>query len=775
MTGHSLAIRLCLWLVLLVGFTAPTSTTTPGTSALAGSSPTSAAAGTGTVDTSTLHAVWTVHVDPGPPWDDSTSTYELGCDILDRMATVFESHGISMYVAVSWNFNNACQLNSVLPGAVTDLAARGHDIGVHEHQGASLADQFNGLTSLAGFAPVCMDGIGDYDELVSLGFSVGAGPGKDVSTQLSPLSTRSFRGDKDDHYVEDPDALLLGFAGGSFDGQSFEPDETANMTAALLYDLSRMVTGKLHSWTVVTHPDEYVGLSPAQLTAAMDSLDDWLTDDVDPLVASGQLTWTTKRAFEQTYAAWVAEGGTNDDLFPDTLEVRKPGWSAWTTSDTSIVSDEVAGLDVAATGDVWVGAGTISGGGLSLLANDMGDLGDPFDPGDWSLIQSNPGGMLSDKPLFLFSDASDGLWASMATEPAQPGQLGLSRWDGSLWTSYPALSMGYSGGSPGFVWEAAVDQSGWLWVGTGQGVARLIGNSWTFFKPVVVTPQPGTMPLSHRRIYRVAVGPDGRKWFGTLGGGIDVLDDQGTPTQFDDVWNHYDQPELPSGNLRSLTFDADGNVWAGTQRGAAFFDTSLATWTLFDEATSGLSHDQVTAIHVDARGDVWFGTYGLGVSRLRPSTNLWDTYSAAGGELLGSYIFDISEDSSGRMLFTGYHGGGMAVFEQRLSYAAPPSLGQSFELDVRGTAGDGVLLLVSAVTADLQSNAWGTLLVDPTLSLQIPLAPIPVSGKLTVSFPIPNDPALLGPVPIYLQAFTYSSLGPAVGQLTNRQSFVFVN
>jgi len=763
MTGRSLLLRLApllILLILLISFVSPEPITTSGT-----------------VDTDTLYAVWTVHVDPGPPWHLGNG-YEQGCEILDKMASVFESHGIPMYVAVSWNFNDACQDNhplNILPGSITDLAARGHDIGVHEHLGEPFQGQVDGLITLTGTAPVVVDGSVDYDELVALGFTVGAGPGKDVSTQLTSLSTRSFRADKDDTFVEDTSAPLLAFLGGSFDGQSFEPDETDNMTESIEYDLSRMVRGKLHSWTAVTHPDEYVNLiASGQLDAAMASLDQWLSDDIDPLIADGSVTWTTKRDFEQLYTQWVAEGGNNTDLFPETLQVRKPGWSAWTPDDTDIVNDWISGLDVNGSGDIFMGSGAITDGGLSVLANDAGAPGDAFDPADWTLFQAIPFGLLSNKPLFMFSDNSDRLWTSMATEPTLPGQLGMSLWDGLTWTNYPALSMGYGGGNPGFVWEAALDDSGWLWVGTGQGVARLIGNNWSFFVPNNGTPSPGSMPISHKRVYRLAVAPDGRKWFGTLGGGIDVLDDQGTPAQFDDTWDHFDQPELPSGAVRSLGFDADGNTWAGTQRGAAFYDSVLQTWTLVDEDTSGLTHDQVTAIHVDSRGDVWFGTYGHGVSRYRPSTDLWDSYSAANGEMLASYIFDISEDSAGRLLFSGYHGGGVAVFDQQLSYDVPPTLGQNFELTIAGTPGDSVLLLVSAVTADVQSAAWGTLLVDPSVALIISLGSIPVSGELELSFPIPFDPALLGTEPIYMQAFNYSSLGPAVGELTNRQSFVFV-
>ena len=58
-------------------------------------------------NTDTLYGIWQVHVDPGgPPWNTSQVTFERGCFILDEMATVFEAHGLPMFVAVSWNFDS---------------------------------------------------------------------------------------------------------------------------------------------------------------------------------------------------------------------------------------------------------------------------------------------------------------------------------------------------------------------------------------------------------------------------------------------------------------------------------------------------------------------------------------------------------------------------------------------------------------------------------------------------------------------------------------------
>jgi len=595
-------------------------------------------------DTDTLYAIWQVHVDPGPPWNETQDTFNQGCFILNAMADVFESHDIPMYVAVSWNFSDACREwdpDGLVLGSVGNLVSRGHEIGLHQHQGASLQEQYDLLLDLTDTAPVSFDGIGDYDTLENLGFQVGGvGPGKDVSTQLTENGTRSYRPSRENGFEFNPDGALLAIQGGSFEGQSYEPDETENMTIALDYDMARMVPGKLHTWVVATHPDESLGLSDAQVLADMAKIDQWLTTEIDPRIDAGTMTWTTKRDFLRTYKQWEFAGGDHDDIFPDLPGITQPGWSALTTASSGIVSDYIASIDTIPGGDAWFGAGRITGGGLSELTGAV-----------FTTHVSQPGGILSNKPLFLFRDSSGVEWASMATEPTLAGNLGFSAWNGSTWANHPAITLGFPGGSPGFVWEVSEDPSGRIWAGTGAGVARFNGTGWTTFTP-------NNTPLSHERVYRVAVDDVGRKWFGTLGGGIDILDTSApSPT-----WTNIDQPTLPSGTIRAIHFDFGGNAWVGTQRGAAFFDG--VDWTIYNETNSGLVHDHVTAIFVDSDGEVWFGTYGRGVSRYDPASGSWNTYSNVTGELSGRHVLDIDEDANGNILFAMYQGGGVGVFEK---------------------------------------------------------------------------------------------------------------
>lgn len=87
----------------------------------------------------------------------------------------------------------------------------------------------------------------------------------------------------------------------SFDGKNYESDEATDLKIALDDDMGRMVPGRLHSRTVVTHPDEFLGLSNAQVVADMAKIGQWLMQETDPRIASGSIPWTTKRGFLATW------------------------------------------------------------------------------------------------------------------------------------------------------------------------------------------------------------------------------------------------------------------------------------------------------------------------------------------------------------------------------------------------------------------------------------------------------------------------------------------
>lgn len=704
--------------------------------------------------TDPLRCYFTVHVDPGP-WNTPSGWQQCNF-IMDQMAQVFENHGLRLYVAVSWNWAQGCAtFGNTQPGTIGDLSARGHEIGLHDHGGAPITTQYAVLTLLAGKPPIRIDGTADPAVIVPLGIRIGGvGPGKDPATQLAPDITRAYRPDLSNPYLEDPSGPLLAMPVGSFEASGFEPDMTAEMTQALLHDLASVDAGKLHTHScAVTHPDEFLGKTNAEILSDLAKFDAWLSAEIDPRVASGEIVWVNPFDFLATYEAWEAAGGSNADLFGASSTVDKPDWSVIDPSNAPLGTDRVAAIEPDGAGGFFIGAATNDGGGLHHV-----DSSGSFT----TYLSGGPGTPLSDFHLFLFTDAAGRLWSTCATRPWESGSTGASVFDGSSFTNHPNTAMGLPLGT--FVWEGAEDPWGVVWFGTSKGVARFDGSSWSILTPT-------TSPLSAERVFCVAVDPSGRKWFGTLGGGIDVLDDQGTASQADDVWTHYDQTSgLPSSSIRSITFNPDGTAWIGTHFGAALWDGS--GFTVFDSTNSGLPNDVVTDVLVDSRGDVWFATYGGGAARFDPQSGLWETYRRASRELAGDHLFDVEEDGQGRILLAGFQGGGVAVFDPHLVADGAAHLGQPFHLELRGEGGEAAFLLLSAGTAEVEIAGAGTLLLDPTTLAVVPLGTLPASGVIALTVTVPNDPGLVTGQPVHLQGLRLSSASPPSGAFTCRESVV---
>ncbi|WP_440225173.1 EAL domain-containing protein [Dokdonella sp. MW10] len=95
-----------------------------------------------------------------------------------------------------------------------------------------------------------------------------------------------------------------------------------------------------------------------------------------------------------------------------------------------------------------------------------------------------------------------------------------------------------------------------------------------------------------------------------------------------------DSASLPEGVLMALADAADGHLWVGTNvSGVSRFDTATGRFDAFmlgDDAPLRGLRDSVTALAVDAQGDVWIGSRH-GLERLAPATRTRVTLSPAEG------------------------------------------------------------------------------------------------------------------------------------------------
>ena len=114
---------------------------------------------------------------------------------------------------------------------------------------------------------------------------------------------------------------------------------------------------------------------------------------------------------------------------------------------------------------------------------------------------------------------------------------------------------------------------------------------------------------------------------------------------------------LASDYVSRILEDRAGNLWFGTYGGGVSrYDG--ATWRTYSTA-DGLADNHVSSILEDRAGNLWFGTDG-GVSRYDGST--WRTFTTADG-LASNDVSSILEDRAGNLWFGTYGGGGVSRYD----------------------------------------------------------------------------------------------------------------
>ncbi len=320
--------------------------------------------------------------------------------------------------------------------------------------------------------------------------------------------------------------------------------------------------------------------------------------------------------------------------------------TVWTTED-GLPQNSVNAIQQTRDGYLWLA----TFGGLAR-----------FDGVRFTVFDASTPGLPSSRLLSLAEDRAGALW--IGTEDA-----GLARFDGASFATYDARH----GLPPGEVWTLFEDRQGAVWAGTSGGLARLRGERFERLTEADGVPEGLVLALTETR--------DGELWVGTSAGAAHHRDGRFVPASgLPDPWV-YDLAEDSQGTLWALTraglarwngsrfvsalrlpslTQAVASLLADPAGGLWFTHRALHRWRderdeVLDLA-AGLAREGLRALFLDREGNLWVGTDGRGLLRLRDGAFL--SFSTAEG-LAGPSVLPISEDAGGT-LWIGALCGGLA-------------------------------------------------------------------------------------------------------------------
>jgi len=205
------------------------------------------------------------------------------------------------------------------------------------------------------------------------------------------------------------------------------------------------------------------------------------------------------------------------------------------------------------------------------------------------------------------------------------------------------------------------DDTGFLWFGTGEGLARYDGYNFKAFKH----DPNNSNSISSNVIKSIIKDSQGNLWIGTDTG----LNQFNPKIQQFTHFRHQnnDLNSLSDDNVRSIVEDRKGNLWLGTSGGLNHFNPNTLQFTHYRhqiDNINSLTNDDIFSILVDQEGELWVGTNGGGLNHFNPKTKQFTHYRHQvkdSNSLSHDSIRSLLKDSQGD-LWVGTRGGGLNQF-----------------------------------------------------------------------------------------------------------------
>ncbi len=226
------------------------------------------------------------------------------------------------------------------------------------------------------------------------------------------------------------------------------------------------------------------------------------------------------------------------------------------------------------------------------------------------------------------------------------------------------------------------DRSGVLWIGAEAGLSKYNTRAKKF-RAYVADAEAPERGLNGNQAVSVYVDWSDTVWVGLIGGGLNKI--QRELNRYTHFTHDPNDPESISGDdVTAIIEDVDNHLWIGTRRGLNRLKRTGDRFQRFVLKTGGGDeYDNISALCLDLRGELWVGFWGRGLHRIALpggdapiAPGQLDLAEAPGGLAEGEITF-IKRDRGGR-LWIGTRGDGLAVVDPEAVGGDAPAVARYF-------------------------------------------------------------------------------------------------
>lgn len=211
------------------------------------------------------------------------------------------------------------------------------------------------------------------------------------------------------------------------------------------------------------------------------------------------------------------------------------------------------------------------------------------------------------------------------------------------------------------------DKKNGLWIGSdGNGLLQLLPGATT---ATSFASASGRSSINSNAVYAIYEDTDGRKWIGTLRGGINMIESK-TSSFTQVTYNPPGNDNLVNNFILSFCEDEKNNVWIGTDgAGLRYWNRKKNTYTRYNNSggKNSISSNFITSIVKDYNNEIWVSTWLGAINRFNKTTGTftrYDCYNPVTSEKENN-VWLLHRDAQNRLWASATNEGSLYLFNRQ--------------------------------------------------------------------------------------------------------------